>query len=210
MTKVDTAKWITNISKEPQDVEDEYNQLSVEYDTQMQHKEYQAPTSGAQLLSSYVPLDVAVMDAGCGTGLVGLALNKVGYSDITGIDISANCLEVADAKCVYKETFKQNLLEPLKFDNNTFGAVICVGVFSRFNDAQILMLVEEYARVVQPEGIILFSHREDLMKESTIVDQLKQHPQLIIKVVTEVSAYIPVDDHFKDIGVQYIVLQKQN
>jgi hypothetical protein len=48
------------------------------------------------------------------------------------------------------------------------------------------------------------------MKDSTLVEELKKHPQLMLKLVTEASAYIPVDEHYKDIGVHYIVLQKRS
>lgn len=43
-----------------------------------------------------------VLDAGCGTGLVGLALHEIGYRNISGVDLSPKMVEVAQRLGVYR------------------------------------------------------------------------------------------------------------
>ncbi len=61
------------------------------------------------------------------------------------------------------------------------------------------------------EGVILISHREDLMKSSPLTDEIKERPNLNVQIemVTEPHPYISEDENYKDIGVQYIVLRKK-
>ena len=46
--------------------------------------------------------DIEIVDAGCGTGLVGAALAEAGYRVIDGIDLSSEMIEVARARAVYR------------------------------------------------------------------------------------------------------------
>ena len=45
--------------------------------------------------------DAQILDMGCGTGLVGVELHKLGYRNIDGLDLSQKCLGVAEGKGVY-------------------------------------------------------------------------------------------------------------
>lgn len=46
--------------------------------------------------------DLAIIDAGCGTGLVGAELAKVGYSQIDGVDLSPEMVNIARDRGVYR------------------------------------------------------------------------------------------------------------
>lgn len=210
MEKTNTNKWFHNISKTPKEAEEEYDKICFDYDKTMESKDYQSPKDAAKILADYVSQkDTAVLDAGCGTGMIGLAIYAKGFSNLTGFDISSNSLKVAEKKNVYKKTLQQNILEKLSFQDNEFGALVCIGVFSRFEDAVILKIVKEFERVVAPNGIIILSHREDLVKNSTIIDDIKKMPRLTLEQVTDAYAYIPIDEAYKGIGVHYIILRKK-
>ncbi len=43
-----------------------------------------------------------ILDAGCGTGLVGIALKQKGYESVDGFDLSEEMIKVAAATGVYK------------------------------------------------------------------------------------------------------------
>lgn len=43
-----------------------------------------------------------VVDFGCGTGLVGEAMKKAGFENVTGIDCSEGMLQIAEKKDVYR------------------------------------------------------------------------------------------------------------
>ena len=60
---------------------------------------YISPQVAARALAEAVAgRDIAIVDYGCGTGLVGVALRKQGFETIDGIDISTGMLNEARAK----------------------------------------------------------------------------------------------------------------
>ena len=59
-----------------------------------------------------------VLDVGCGTGLVGLALSEVGAETLDGIDLSPEMLAVAKTKTLggrplYRELIEADLTQPI-------------------------------------------------------------------------------------------------
>lgn len=206
--KINTEKWLKNISKHPKDVEEEYDSISHFYDAELEAKGYMAPQQAATVLKNQVPnTDSIILDAGCGTGLLGLELKKQGFSNITGTDISALCLKEAESKGVYAKTVKHNLLEPFPFPDKAFDSVVCIGVFSRFDDAQIKQIIPEFARVTKDEGTILFSHREDLITP-LLHQTLDELEAVRVEKVTETLPYFSIDEHYKDIKIRFFILHK--
>ena len=53
--------------------------------------------------------DITILDAGCGTGLVGVALASAGYTTIDGIDLSPRMVEQANRRGVYRELVGRRL-----------------------------------------------------------------------------------------------------
>ncbi|MEK8015900.1 MAG: class I SAM-dependent methyltransferase [Candidatus Parabeggiatoa sp.] len=205
---INTEKWLKNISKHPKDVEKEYDSISHSYDAELEAKGYMAPQQAGTIIKNHLPnTETLILEAGCGTGLLGLELNKQGFSNLTGMDISSNCLKEAESKNVYAKTVKHNLLEPFPFPDKTFDGVVCVGVFSRFDEAQIKQIVAEFARVTKDEGTILFSHRDDLITPLTYktLDELEA---VKVEKVTETLPYFSIDEHYKDIKIRFFILRK--
>ena len=46
------------------------------------------------LINNNYPFDILIADFGCGTGILGVELSKVGFTNIIGIDASQKMLEV--------------------------------------------------------------------------------------------------------------------
>jgi ubiquinone/menaquinone biosynthesis C-methylase UbiE len=206
--KINAEKWLTNISRHPKDVEKEYDSISHSYDAELEAKGYLAPQHAGTIIKNHVPnTDNLILEAGCGTGLLGLELSKQGFANITGMDISSNCLKEAESKNVYAKTVKHNLLEPFPFPEKVFDCVVCVGVFSRFDEAQINQIVTEFARVAKNEGTIIFSHREDL-NTPLLHKTLDELESVRIEKVTETLPYFSIDEHYKDINICFFILWK--
>ena len=204
------SKWIEpdSIPKSPEEAEEKYDTISADYDNLVKADGYQAPAEAAKILANLITKNTGILDAGCGTGLVGLELNRYGFKDITGMDISHNVLKEAETKVVYKNFVKGNLLSPLEFLDNHFGAVICIGVFSRFNTEQIIMILNEFSRITAQNGVIVFSHREDLMESSDLVVKLKEHKGVAIEHITSALPYLPNSvAGYENIGVHYLILR---
>jgi len=206
--KINTEKWLTNISKHPKDVEKEYDSISHSYDAELEAKGYLAPQHAGTVIKTYVPnTDSIILEAGCGTGLLGLELGKQSFSNVTGMDISSNCLKEAESKNVYAKTVKHNLLEPFPFPEKTFDCVVCVGVFSRFDETQIKQIVTEFARVTKNEGTIIFSHREDLI--TPLLQQMLDELEVVrVEKMTEILPYFSIDEYYKDINIRFFILRK--
>nr|VFK37555.1 MAG: Methyltransferase domain-containing protein [Candidatus Kentron sp. SD]VFK43287.1 MAG: Methyltransferase domain-containing protein [Candidatus Kentron sp. SD] len=207
--QIDTKKWLTDISRHPEEVEREYDGISHSYDAELEAKGYLAHKHAATLIASHIPNRKSrLLEAGCGTGLVGQELAKRGFSNVTGMDISALCLKEADAKGVYIGTVKHNLLERFPFADGGFDAIVCVGVFSRFDVTRIKGIVTEFARVVKEEGKIIFSHREDLIT-SALHEVLDGIEAIEIEEVTAPLPYFSMDEHYKDIDIRFFILEKR-
>jgi SAM-dependent methyltransferase len=68
-------------------------------------------------------------------------------------------LEKARDKKVYGELYQMVLGESLAFPDDSFEAVVCVGVFT-FGHAPASSL-DELVRITKPKGHIIFSQRSD-------------------------------------------------
>jgi len=65
------------------DVEFYYDAWAKKYNKDLKNWEYHAPVEAAKLLKQYIPESAKILDAGCGTGLTGIAL-KNSSSKTTG------------------------------------------------------------------------------------------------------------------------------
>ena len=76
-----------------------------------------------------------VLDVGCGTGVVGVALQELGVDDIDGIDISAEMLAEAgrkhvDGRPVYRELIEADLTGPIDLPADRYAGVVSAGTFT--------------------------------------------------------------------------------
>jgi ubiquinone/menaquinone biosynthesis C-methylase UbiE len=107
-----------------------------------------------------------ILDAGCGTGNYIQALKgKVG--DLCGLEFNEGMLAQAQEKFRKDSNvwLKQgSLLEPLKYDTNTFDGMMCNQVLHHLvtesgseDFPQILQLIEEAHRVLRPRGVFVIN-----------------------------------------------------
>lgn len=139
-----------------------YDEWAQDYEDDMLSLGYAIPAVAAGFVGRHVPLDGRVLDAGAGTGVFGNVLRVLGYADLVGIDISERMLEKAGEKGVYRALHRMVLGEPLGFDDGSFSAAFCVGVFTT-NHAPPEAL-DELVRVVEPGGWVIFSVRDDVYR----------------------------------------------
>jgi SAM-dependent methyltransferase len=159
----DKYDWAGKPSTDSAEVMRQYDEMAPAYDeTLLSTWGYRAPAIAADLLTQYVDSDAAILDVGCGTGLTGGELQRAGFKAIDGVDISVQSLDYAAKKGIYRSLVRADLLEPLPFPNQAFGAALCVGVLSYITGD---ILFRELCRVVRKGGVLLLSHRTDLMVE---------------------------------------------
>jgi len=125
---------------------------------------YVAPMMTSELLLNTLPDNEAcILDAGCGTGLVGELLYRKGYRNIDGLDYSPEMLAKAKEKSVYQRLDRQDLTQSLDIEDNVYDAVISVGTFTCGHVGP--KAFDELIRITQPGGCICFTVREQAWGE---------------------------------------------
>lgn len=108
-----------------------YDDWADSYDADLSRMGYRYPFMMAGTLGRFVPdLSAKILDAGCGSGLVGEAYHLLGYHKLTGIDISDGMLQKAAAKGCYSELRREVLGERLSFEDSTFDVITSSGVMT--------------------------------------------------------------------------------
>lgn len=148
-----------------------YDLWAEQYDSDLgQADDYVAPFVAAEIAKTFVARDAHVLDAGAGTGLVGVALKDAGFTDVTGLDFSAGMLAIAAQKNVYRETIVADLGQQTALDDNSFDAVITVGTTSQMPSYSLV----EFLRVVRPGGHIIFATWVKAFEEQGYADLQRQ------------------------------------
>ena len=82
--------------------------VATRYDADLAAWGYEAPTRAAEMMSKLIS-EGPVLDAGCGSGLVGAELRLRGLGPIVGGDFSAASVETARSRGVYREVVDLDL-----------------------------------------------------------------------------------------------------
>jgi len=151
-----------------------YDDWAAKYDADNAALGFRLPPLAAGLAARYVPRGATpILDAGAGTGQVGMALAVLGYTDITGIDLSTRMLRVARATGAYAATRQQTLGKPLAFPDGHFAASLCIGSFGPGHAPPDSLT--ELARITRPGGYVIFNVVEHSWKDQgfpALIDRL--------------------------------------
>ena len=73
--------------------------------------------------------DLKIIDVGAGTGLIGIELQKLGYTNLHALDISTEMLKEAKKRNIYKRFFCVGLSDQQipEIQTGEFDALICAG-----------------------------------------------------------------------------------
>ncbi|MCJ8309886.1 MAG: class I SAM-dependent methyltransferase [Hyphomicrobiales bacterium] len=115
------------------------------------------PTTVAMLARHCQDKDAVIMDVGCGTGLVGMHLKTAGFSIYDGTDISAEMMSHAQ-KHGYRNLLDLEPGQPLRADDASYDATLCVGVFTHGHLGPEGF--DELIRITKPTGLICFTVNE--------------------------------------------------
>ena len=144
---------------------DKYNQDMIELD-------YVAPKETVAVLKKYLQNNKCkILDAGCGTGLVGIELKKNGFLNIDGVDFSQNMLDLIP-KGIYKKIEKIDLNKSLKFETDMYDVVMCVGTFTYGHVKP--QALDELIRIIKNKGIICFTINEGIYEKYGFDKKIKK------------------------------------
>lgn len=98
--------------------------------------------------------DIAILDAGCGTGGLLDFLRKRGYTNLSGIDGSADAVQFCHERGF--DVSLVNLNELAGFaPAQTYDAIVCNDVFCYFDDPSLTRLLTELSGRLKPGGLLL-------------------------------------------------------
>ena len=108
---------------------DIYDDWSAIYDNHLNDDfGYISPQIAARALAETgARRDIAIIDYGCGTGLVAAALRREGFTTIDGIDISKGMLAQARDKRVYRHLACGDLTAEIALADSSYDAGTCIG-----------------------------------------------------------------------------------
>ncbi|PNS19045.1 hypothetical protein CAC42_1781 [Sphaceloma murrayae] len=141
----------------PEECQALYDDWATSYNNDLLDKsqDYVAPTLAVQsLLAAQGNIHGAILDAGCGTGLVGIALRQAGAEHIDGLDFSAGMLDVARKTGVYESLETGDLMKPLRMQDSVYDAVTCVGTLTKAHVGPVPAL-REFVRVAKKGGLVV-------------------------------------------------------
>ena len=142
------------------------------YNKDMVDWNYTAPQETVSVLKKYaLNKNSKILDAGCGTGLVGIELKKYGYLNIEGVDFSQSMLDLVPQN-IYKKIEKIDLNKPLKLKNNIYDVVMCVGTFT-YGHVKPHAL-NEIIRITKNKGLICFTVNEGIYEEYGFDKKIKE------------------------------------
>ncbi|MBL9046313.1 MAG: class I SAM-dependent methyltransferase [Tabrizicola sp.] len=133
-----------------------YDDWATTYERENLVKGYRLPWMGAAMLARYLPAaSGAVLDAGCGTGLVGEALSVLGYGSIIGCDLSPGMMALARSREAYADLALQDMSQRFQWPDAQFAGFICIGCFGPAHAPAASL--RQMVRVTRPGGIGVFS-----------------------------------------------------
>lgn len=137
---------------------------------------YVGPQEAAKAVAKHnTKSGLLVLDAGCGTGLSGVALKEAVGADtvIDGVDISPGMLALAAKKEVYRNLQTADLSKALAIDDATYGAVVCVGTLTGGHVGPLPAL-REFVRVTASGGPIVATVKDSVWTNDGYEAEVKQ------------------------------------
>ncbi|WP_350335538.1 class I SAM-dependent DNA methyltransferase [Coralliovum pocilloporae] len=111
-----------------------------------------------------------VLDAGCGTGLVGRRLKELGFTSVDGLDYSSAMLAVARGHGLYRTLIEADLNTTLALEDGLYDMVVSCGTFTHGHVGAGAL--NELIRITAPDGHIYLSINEAIYESDGFADTL--------------------------------------
>lgn len=99
--------------------------------------------------------DAAILELGCGYGRYLRVLQKLAYSDISGIDISEEQIAYAQEKLQLKNVSQGDALEFIKNTEKKYDTILMLDVMEHLSSEYGLNLATEIFRCLKPGGNLI-------------------------------------------------------
>ena len=184
----DAIKEAHTLSGDPEKIQEYYDKWAVAYNHDVSNEEYTAPKYIVDLLASLKgenglknidasDHNIQVLDAGCGTGLVGIVLKQKGYHHLDGCDLSEGMVEKAGSIGAYN-TLESGIDLTQKnevYEDNKYDATLCCGVFTLGHVPPTALL--ELIRITKPGGWVVVSTRKSYYDSTNFQEVCDRYQQ---------------------------------
>tara|TARA_B100001540_G_scaffold275581_1_gene261862 strand:- start:1745 stop:2365 length:621 start_codon:yes stop_codon:yes gene_type:complete len=143
-----------------------------QYNKDMIDWNYIAPSNAVKIFTNHTNnLSQKILDAGCGTGLVGKELKNLGFKNIIGVDFSQDMLDLVPNN-IYEKLDLVDLNNSLDYKDNEFDSIICVGTFT-YGHVKANAL-DEFIRITNSNGLICFSINEGIYQKNNFDKKIEE------------------------------------
>jgi predicted TPR repeat methyltransferase len=190
-----------HLDGDPKRVKEFYEDWAKNYNLDTTGSGYTGPAISAKLLTEFLPpKNAKLLDAGCGTGLVGVELRALGYDSIDGFDLSDSMAEQAAATGAYQQV--QGSVDMMrateKYPHSTYDALLSVGVFTLGHVPPEAL--KALLKLTRSGGLLLVStrtHYYDQTNFQQVVDDLIETGQVkLMQLIKDASYNIDGDGHY--------------
>ncbi|XP_062887213.1 methyltransferase-like protein 27 [Mobula hypostoma] len=167
------------------------------YEQDMKLLDYQAPLLASMSLADVMPEDrdqALILDVACGTGLVAMQLQKLGFCNFHGLDGSERMLQLAQSKSIY-QTLQKCIIstESLPLSSDTYDAVLIVGALSEGQAP--CTVAPELHRVTKPGGFVCMTTRRNVSNQlynsqlQAVIEKMEQKGLWVKVIVQEIEQW---------------------
>lgn len=205
----DRIDWIFN-RESSASLEERYDAWAATYDQDHDQWGWLGPDLVAAATVRHLPgsLDEGtILDAGSGTGMVGLALRRAGWSGhLVGLDLSQGMLDQSASLGVYDELVKCSLYD-IPYDGHVVASVSS-GVFTSGHVGGEAL--SELCRVTAPGGVIVVTQRLDLAHEfSPHIEELNANGVWVEVERSEPRCFHPKRDESEQVVITWRVQRER-
>jgi predicted TPR repeat methyltransferase len=95
-----------------------------------------------------------ILDAGCGTGLVGMLVHDLA-NRLDGVDMSSTMLQKANEKGIYSQLDQGDMVSFMTNHPNSYDAILCAATLIHFGD--LLHAFDAAATSLKDDGVFVFT-----------------------------------------------------
>lgn len=186
---------------DPERVRRYYDRWASDYDGDVAGVDYASPGICARLLQQFRPdTAIRVLDAGCGTGLVGVELARLGYRNLDGFDLSESMAAKArETGCYAGVRGGVDMMRVAEaYAGQVYDALLSVGVFTPGHVPPQALV--ELLPPVRAGGLLVISTRTQYCDETDfqqLVDDLSNDGRIrVIELLRNAPYHHDGDGHY--------------
>ena len=193
ISKNDAIDAALHLDGDPEKVKAFYQDWAKNYNIDTSSSDYTGPVISSNLLQQHQSdTSIRLLDAGCGTGLVGIELVTLGYMEVDGFDLSGSMAQLAIDSGAYQQVLGEiDMMRAAEhYATATYDAVLSIGVFTLGHvPPEALEVLLQLAKV---GGVLVISTRTHYYDDSNyqqVVDRLLSNGQIEILQLLKNAPY---------------------